>query len=275
MFSLIEKEHRLSKPNINLYLGDFFDVAAQLPDDAADITVTSPPYNMNLRISKTAKGYRHHSRQVVKELSTKYREYDDNLPLEDYLDFNRRALRECLRISPLVVYNIQFLTGNKSALFKLIGEFADEIKEVIIWDKVNAQPAIGEGVLNSQFEVLLILDRNDAPTRRFVRPFFERGTLSNVWQVKRGGKKHKDHGAVFPDELIRTVLKNFSAVGDTVFDPFMGVGTAGIVARAMDRSFIGVEIDPHYFKYAQNRVAPDRGNCVIRRIYDEDTEAIL
>ena len=265
----------MDEPHIELYLGDFFNVAAQLEDDAAAITVTSPPYNMNLRISKTAEGYRHHSRQLTKELSTKYRQYDDNLPLDEYLDFNRRALRECLRISPLVVYNVQFLTGNKSAMFRLIGEFADQIKEVIIWDKVNGQPAIQAGVMNSQFEVLLIMDRNDAPTRRFVRPFFERGTLSNVWRVKRGVKKHKDHGAVFPDELVRKILQNFSADGDTVFDPFMGVGTTGGVACNMGRNFVGVEIDPVYFKYARDRVAPDRQDCLIRKVYDPETEAIL
>lgn len=42
----------------------------------------------------------------------------------------------------------------------MIGEFSGDMKEFIVWDKVNAQPAIGEGILNSQFEVILVLQKS-------------------------------------------------------------------------------------------------------------------
>ena len=57
--------------------------------------VTSPPYNMNLRV----RGGRYCSRQVVKELSTKYRAYPDNLPMDEYFQFNCDVLDELLRVS--------------------------------------------------------------------------------------------------------------------------------------------------------------------------------
>jgi len=216
----------------------------------ADITITSPPYNMNLRI----RNGKYCSRQIVKELTTKYKNYDDNLSMEEYYEWNKKIINYLIQISDLVFYNVQFLTGNKRALFKLIGEFNEQLKEIIIWNKVNAQPAIGEQILNSQYEVLLVFNKDNAISRKFNTAQFDRGTLSNVWDIKRGKKLNKQHGATFPEELVEKILNNFTKKGDVVFDPFMGTGTVGVVASKLKRNFIGVEIDKDYFEFAKQRI---------------------
>ena len=120
-------------PKIELIQGDCLEKMKDIPDRSIDMVFTSPPYNMNLRI----RNGKHCSRQIVKELSTKYEGFDDNLPMEDYFNFNVDVVSELLRVSDLVFFNIQFLTGNKSALYKLIGHFHNKIKEFIVWDKVQ------------------------------------------------------------------------------------------------------------------------------------------
>tara|TARA_R110000796_G_scaffold76913_6_gene171831 strand:- start:561 stop:1319 length:759 start_codon:yes stop_codon:yes gene_type:complete len=240
---------------ITLMQGDCLELMKEIPDGSVDLAITSPPYNMNLRVSAKPDGsYRYHSRQIVKEISTKYNNFDDNLPLDDLFEFNTKVIEELMRVSGLVFYNIQFLTGNKPAFLRLMGHFSEYIKEMIIWDKGSAQPAIGGGVLNSQFEVILVFSKSDAATRKFKQAAFERGTLSNLWTIKRGTKNCKTHGAIFPEELVETILKNFSASGDTVLDPFTGTGTTGIVSKRLDRSFIGIELDVDYFKLAKERI---------------------
>jgi len=221
-----------------------------IPDGSVDLVVTSPPYNMNLRIRNGL----HCSRQIVKELSTKYEGYADNLPMEDYFNFNIRVISELLRVSDLVFYNVQFLTGNKSALYKLIGHFHDKIKEFIVWDKINAQPAIGEKVLNSRFEVILVFQNSHPESRKFNTAQFARGTLQNLWQIKRGVKVDKTHGATFPEELVEVSIKNFSVAGASILDPFMGTGTVGVVCKKLNRNFIGIELLPKYFQIAENRI---------------------
>jgi len=242
---------------ITLYNDECLSRLSDMPDDSVNAVVTSPPYNMNLRISTKPNGQvRYHSRQIVKEISTKYRNYDDNLPMEEYFDFNRSVIDQLLRVTDgLIFYNVQFLTGNKVALFKLIGHFAEQLKEIIVWDKVNGQPAIGELILNSQFEVILVFDKLTAATRKFHTGQFARGTLSNHWSIKRGKKPHKDHGAVFPEELVERIITNFTAVGDTVLDPFMGTGTTGVVATRLGRNFIGIEMDEDYYQFANERIS--------------------
>jgi len=40
-----------------------------------------------------------------------------------------------------------------------------------------------------------------------------------------------------------------------VLDPFMGSGTTGVACRKLGRKFIGIEINPDYYKTAQQRIA--------------------
>jgi site-specific DNA-methyltransferase (adenine-specific) len=233
-----------------IYQGDCLEVMRGFPDKCVDLVVTSPPYNMNLRIRKGI----HCSRQIVKELSTKYEGYADNLPMKDYFNFNLRVINELLRVSDLVFYNVQFLTGNKSALFELIGHFHNKIKEFIVWDKLNSQPAIGEKILNSRFEVILVFQSSHPESRAFKTAQFKRGTLQNLWGIKRGRKIDKSHGAVFPEELVELVIKNFTAEGTIVLDPFMGTGTVGVVCKKLNRHFVGIELLPRYIEIINKRL---------------------
>lgn len=239
---------------VNLIRGDCLEEMDKLIANGfkANLTFTSPPYNMNLRIQRG----RYCSRQIVKELSTKYENFADNKPIEEYYEFNKNFIEKALQISDTVFCDVQFLTGNKRALYRLIGYFYLQLKEIIIWDKVNAQPAIGQQVLNSQFEVILVFEREESKSisRKFTNGTFNRGTLSNLWNIKRGKKLSKTNKATFPLELADKVITNFTNEGDIVFDPFMGIGTAGISALNNKRSFVGIELDENYFETAKKLI---------------------
>lgn len=234
-----------------IYNEDCLEGMKRIPDKSVDLIFTSPPYNMNLRI----RNGKYCSRQIVKEISTKYENFSDNLSMEDYFEFNKKVIEELTRIGGLVFYNVQFLTGNKVALFKLIGHFSEMLKEVIIWDKVNGQPAIQEGVLNSQYEVILVFDSSNAISRKFDTATFKRGTLSNVWNIKRGKKYSSKHGATFPVELAESVILNFTDKNALILDPFIGLGTTAIAALNTGRNFIGFELDETYFNLANTRIS--------------------
>ena len=46
--------------------------------------------------------------------------------------------------------------------------------------------------------------------------------------------------------------KNFE--GDIVLDPFVGTGTTCVVAKKMNRRFIGIDISENYVEYAKGRL---------------------
>jgi len=245
---------RFEAEGVTLILGDCRE---ELPQKA-DMVFTSPPYNMNLRI----RGGEYCSRQIVDEFSTKYQGYADNLPLEEYERLNDDALSLCLRECPLVFWNVQFLTGNKRALFRLVGKYADTLKDVIVWDKLVAQPAMAEGVMNSRWEAVLVFDRDNAISRQFSNGF-KRGTMDNLWTIQRSKSEDKSHGATFPVALPARAIHGFSKAGATVLDPFMGTGTTAIAAIRAGRKFVGIERDPNYFKVSVERVKRELAQGVL------------
>jgi site-specific DNA-methyltransferase (adenine-specific) len=224
-------------------------------DSSIDHCITSPPYNMNLRVT----GNKYHSRQIVKEFSTKYNGFNDNLPQEEYFQLHKEILKEMLRVTKgYIFYNIQVVTGNKPSVFRLMGEFHNQIKELIIWDKDVAQPAMQSMVMNSQFELIIVLSNNSPITRQFKDANFSRGTLSNLWRIKRGKKISKDHGAIFPEELIEKIVTNFTKENDLIYDPFFGTGTVGFVAKKFNRNYLGSELSTNYCNIAETRIGASK-----------------
>ena len=159
-----------------------------------------------------------------------------------------------MRVSSIIFYNIQIVTGSKRAFFKIIGEFSEQLKDIVIWDKGVGQPAMSPGVLNRQSELILIFEKENPISRKFSKYNFERGTLGDIWNVSRGKKIDKSHGAVFPEKLVSTILVNFSKEGDIVYDPFMGSGTTAVVSQKLNRKWLGSELSSNYCELIQKRI---------------------
>ncbi len=229
---------------------DCMDYMKSLPNNAFDLIVTSPPYNMRTRV----RNGEYTTREKSEHFSKKYNNFDDALSIDDYFIFHSEAIKEMLRLSKIIIYNIQIVTGSKEAIFKMIGLFHKEIKDIVIWDKGHGQPAMHDGVLNKATELILIFEPNAKAGRCFNVFNFERGTLSDIWRIPKEQSGVAGHSAIFPVRLAETAIVNFSKKGDLVFDPFMGTGTTGIAALMHDRKFYGCELDTDYFEAACKRI---------------------
>jgi DNA modification methylase len=64
------------------------------------------------------------------------------------------------------------------------------------------------------------------------------------------------HFATFPEDLVLPCILAGSKVGDIIFDPFIGSGTAGLVALKNNRKFVGIELNPKYVEMANRRLKP-------------------
>ena len=224
-----------------IYNEDCLETMKRMESNSVDYCLTSPPYN----ISATSKGLE------------KYNDYSDDLSSDDYFTNQSTVIEQMLRITKKhIFYNIQMVSGNKLALHKLIGHFADKIKEVIIWNKGFGQPAICERVFNSAFEYIIILSNKDPGKRYFEDANFDRGTQSNLFKIKN---KHfnsysKEHDAVMPLDVPRYFIQNFGTVNEIWHDPYLGTGTTAIAAIKEKRDWIGSEISKEYCDIAQTRI---------------------
>lgn len=214
--------------------------------------VTSPPYNLNTRINGKR---RYVSRQIKsEEFSTKYgASYHDNLDPVEYQKFTERVLEQCLVCSSKVFWNVLLATGNKVPVFKMMGRFAENLKEVAVWDKGHAQPAMKEKTMNSVFELVLVFDTEDPLTRQFGSAVFGRGCCDNIWRVRPGRSVSKTHKATFPEELVYRCLELHQS--KLVLDPFMGTGTTLRAAKNKGIQSVGIDIEESFCEIAAMRAA--------------------
>ena len=66
--------------------------------------------------------------------------------------------------------------------------------------------------------------------------------------------KAPHHPTQKPLRVLRHLIKIGSSEGDLVFDPFMGVGSTGVAALELGRSFLGFEVAEAYFQAAEKRL---------------------
>lgn len=85
------------------------------------------------------------------------------------------------------------------------------------------------------------------------KPIAEKRNKRSVWTIAPKAFPGA-HFATFPPDLIRPCIKAGCPEGGTVLDPFFGAGTTGLVAAELNRSCIGVELNPAYAAIAQQRL---------------------
>jgi DNA modification methylase len=160
---------------------------------------------------------------------------------------------EMLRLARgIVFYNVQMITGNKWAVLKILGKYADRIREVLIWDKITSEPAMHAGCLNSEYELIIAFDKADCKGRQFRTANFERGTMANV--IRIGKNRENDHRAAFPLLLPQTLIHYFTNEGDIIADPFMGSGTTAVAAKELGVHYIGYELNERFWNIANERL---------------------
>ena len=121
---------------------------------------------------------------------------------------------------------------------------------LLVWCKTNPTPATNGSWL-PDIEYCLVFKEDGTPR------YNDGYELKSKWYVSainKGDKDLYDHPTIKPLELVKRHILHSTQEGDTVLDCFMGSGTTGIACVETNRNFIGVEIDPHYFKIAEDRL---------------------
>jgi len=72
--------------------------------------------------------------------------------------------------------------------------------------------------------------------------------------LNRVGNMKNNHPTVKPVALMEYLITMVTPENGTVLEPFMGSGTTGIAAVNLNRNFIGIEMDEHYFEIAEKRI---------------------
>lgn len=76
--------------------------------------------------------------------------------------------------------------------------------------------------------------------------------------------ENTEHPTQKPEKLFAKLMLASSNVGDMVFDPFLGSGTSAVVAKKLNRRFVGVEISSRYCALSLKRLKMAENNMTIQ-----------
>lgn len=232
-------------------------VLKQLPDNCIDLIFTSPPYNFGLDYSST----------------------DDDDGWKNYFDKLFAIFDECIRILKFggrIIINTQPLFSDYIPSHHIISNFFIQKKLIwkgeIIWEKNNynckytawgSWKSPSNPYLKYTWEFLEIFCKGDLKHigeksgADITADEFKKWVIAK-WSVAPERKmKEYGHPAMFPEELVKRVLKLFSFENDVILDPFNGVGTTTAVAKKMGRRYIGIDISKEYCQKAEKRIVQE------------------
>ena len=242
-----------------IYLEDCLDVIPRLEDGSIDLVCTSPPYNVDLGNNKYNKN--------------PYSLYNDNKEHHEYINWLKGiffAIYPKLKRGGRVCINVGDGMNGAVATSSDIIQFMSDLyipTAHIIWDKNQVANRTAWGSFQSPscpsypcpFEHILIFAKEDTKLQHsgksdLTKEEFIQWAYS-IWRFTPEIKaKEIGHPAPFPKELPYRCIKMNTYIGDTVFDPFMGSGTTGVVCQELGRNFIGCEIDKNYYDIAEKRI---------------------
>lgn len=248
----------------------------EIADGTVALTVTSPPY-------WNAIDYETHASDNTG--AKWYRERQEGGAYEDWLGLMGTVFGEVYRVTGpgrfcAIVIGTLLHDGRHypcphdlTQVMRGLGwQFADEI----IWAKCTAGVKRAGSVIakrlpgyfypNIMTEHILIFRKPGEPIYRGrslnekassvveVDKVFVCDTANNIWHIAPVPPLLHGHPCPFPEDLAHRLITLYSYVGDTVLDPFNGVGTTTKIAKILKRNYRGYEIHKKYFEIALKRL---------------------
>jgi hypothetical protein len=125
-----------------------------------------------------------------------------------------------------------------------------EVKDLCVWTKTNA--GVGS-FYPSKHELVVVFKNGTAPHIDNINLGVRGRNRSNVWpyaEINSSGRQRDEllamHPSIKPVGLVADAIKDASARGDLVLDPFAGCGTTLVAAEKTRRRAAVMEIDPLY-----------------------------
>jgi len=246
---------------VTLFRGDCVDLLATIPDESMHLVVTSPPYNIG-------------------------KEYETRLHLGDYVAQQRTIIAECVRtLHPRG--HICWQVGNytdagtivplDTILYPVFTSLGLRMRNRIIWHFEHGLHC--QHRFSGRYETIMWFTKTDdyyfnldpvrIPQKYPGKRYFKgpnAGKYScnplgknpgDVWvfpNVKSNHVEKTIHPCQFPVELVQRLILSLTQPGDSVFDPFLGVGSTICAAILLNRTGHGAEILPRYVAIARDRI---------------------
>ena len=241
--------------------GNLFEVLPLLPEEFADLIIIDPPYNL----AKNFNGMKFNAMkedsyeeyldswlpEVCKKLkqngslylcgdwkctSALQRSLEKNLTVMNRITWQREKGRGAKENWKNGMEDIWFAVKNPKDYYFDV-ESVKLKRKVIAPYKVDGKPKDWD-------------ESNDGNFRITYPSNFWDDISIPFWSMP----ENTDHPTQKPEKLYAKLVLASSKPGDMVFDPFLGSGTASVVAKKLGRSYCGIELNEEYCTWAVKRL---------------------
>lgn len=232
----------------------------KIKNKSVQLIITSPPYwQLKDYGNENQIGFNDSYEQYINNLNLVWNEC--NRILED-------GCKMCINIGDQFARSVYYgrykVIPIRTEIIKFCESIGMDYMGAIIWQKTTTMNTTGGGAVMGSFPYprngILKIDYE------FILIFKKQGKAPNVTKEQKelsimtkeewktyfsshwyfNGTKQNNHIAMFPEELPKRLIKMFSFVGETVFDPFAGSGTTSLAAKNLNRNSIGYEINKDF-----------------------------
>lgn len=249
-------------PDYDLSCEDNLSYMRKFNDGEFKLIVTSPPYNLG-------------------------KEYESKTKIQAYLDVQSKVIEECIRLlddQGSICWQVGNYVENGAIypldilLYPLFKSLGLKLRNRIIWH-------FGHGLhcskrLSGRYETINWWTKSDkytwnldpirVPQKYPNKKHFKGdkvGQLSgnpngknpgDVWifpNVKSNHIEKTIHPCQYPVELVERLVLSMTDKGDSVFDPYVGVGSTVVGALLHDRQGFGCDVKQEYIQIAKQRVS--------------------
>lgn len=243
---------------------DLLSALPLLPDEFADLIIIDPPYNLTKNFN---------GKVFAARSDDSYEEY-----LESWFS------QVCRKLKPT---GSLYMCGDWKCTASL--QRAIE-KELTILNRITWQREKGRGAKanwkNGMEDIWFAVKNPDdyyfdveavKQKRRVIAPYREggKGGKPKDWEESEEGNfrltcpsnfwddisvpfwsmpENTDHPTQKPEKLYAKLILASSRSGDVIFDPFLGSGTASVVAKKLGRHWCGIEVNEEYCMLAEKRL---------------------
>jgi len=253
----LELEELLNKTII----GDILDLIKLFPDEVFDLIIIDPPYNLNKDFN-----------------GLKFKSMDN----QSYLNYLRLWFSDVVRT--LKPNGSLYLCGdwkNTAALYEVMEENL-YVKNRITWQrekgrgaKTNWKNGMEDIWFGTKNDKNYYFDVDAVKLKRKVLAPYKVNGKPKDWKETEAGNyrltypsnfwddisipywsmpENTDHPTQKPEKLIAKLILASCPQDGVVFDPFLGSGTTSIVAKKLNRKYVGIELNEEYAVWAEKRL---------------------
>ena len=256
VFALAEETRKVfyEDENSQVYLNDTFEVLKSIKPESIDMIFADPPYFLSNNGITC---------QAGKMVSVNKGQWDKASSFDEKHRFNRKWLKACKRVlKPNGTIWISGTLHNIYSIGTALEQEGFKIINNITWQKTNPPPNLACKCFTHSTETILWARKDEKKVKHFfnyslMKEINGGKQMKDVWQGALTPKKEKEfgkHPTQKPKYLLERIILASTEEGDIVLDPFCGSSTTGVVAKELNRLYIGIDDNEEYIELSKRRL---------------------